>query len=61
MRGNSKNLCLEAGYIGHEEFVASRNYIAHIRPRREEKKEIERNPEFRARHWNVEVSHSFFQ
>ena len=54
-----QNLCLDAGYVGYEEAVKSRNYIAHIRPRGEEKKEIERNPEFKARRWVVEVSHSF--
>jgi hypothetical protein len=36
-----------------------RNYIPHIRPRGEEKQEIERNPDFKARRWVVEVSHSF--
>jgi transposase len=30
-----------------------------VRPRGEEKKEIERNPDFKARRWVIEVSHSF--
>ena len=34
--------------------------MPHIRPRGEEKKELERNPDFRARRWVVEVTHSFF-
>ncbi|MDE7262308.1 MAG: transposase, partial [Oscillospiraceae bacterium] len=38
----------------------SRGYTPHIRPRGEEKKELERNPDFRARRWVVEVTHSFF-
>ena len=54
-----QNLCLDAGYIGHEEAVTDRGYIPHIRPRGEEKQEIVKNPEFKARRWVVEVSHSF--
>jgi len=56
---NPQNLCLDAGYTGHEEDVLNRNYVPHIRPRGEEKQEIERNPDFKARRWVVEVSHSF--
>lgn len=55
----SQNLCLDAGYTGHQGEVETRGYIAHIRPRGEEKKELERNPHFRARRWVVEVLHSF--
>ncbi len=55
-----QNLCLDAGYTGHQSEVETRGYIAHIRPRGEEKKELERNPNFRARRWVVEVTHSFF-
>ncbi len=54
-----QNLCLDAGYTGHQDEVEARGYIAHIRPRGEEKKELERNPHFRARRWVVEVLHSF--
>ena len=43
-----KNLCLDAGYTGSAEKVEQRNYIPHIRPRGEETKELERNPNFRA-------------
>ena len=57
---NPQNLCLDAGYVGSEEDVKSRGYTAHIRPRGEEKKEIERNPNFKARRWVVETTHSFF-
>jgi len=56
---NPQNLCLDAGYVGKEEAVIARDYIPHIRPRGEEKKEIERNPDFKPRRWVVEVSHSF--
>ena len=55
-----QNLCLDAGYTGSGEAVEQRNYIPHIRPRGEEKKVLERNPDFRARRWVVEVTHSFF-
>ena len=55
-----QNLCLDAGYTGSTEIVEQRGYIAHIRPRGEEKKEKERNPNFKARRWVVEVTHSFF-
>jgi transposase len=56
---NPQNLCLDAGYVGHEETVTSRNYIPHICPRGEEKQEIMRNPDFKPRRWVDEVSHSF--
>ena len=55
-----QNLCLDAGYTGSTQSVETRQYTAHIRPRGEERKEIERNPDFRARRWVVEVTHSFF-
>ena len=55
-----QNLCLDAGYTGSAQSVKVRHYTAHIRPRGEERKEIERNPDFKARRWVVEVTHSFF-
>ncbi len=55
-----QNLCLDAGYTGKEKEVQQHNYIPHIRPRGEEKKELEHNPDFHARRWVVEVTHSFF-
>lgn len=54
-----QNLCLDAGYTGHQDEVEAKGYIAHIRPRGEEKKELEKNPNFRAHRWVVEVTHSF--
>jgi len=56
---NPQNLCLDAGYVGSKDDVEKRGYIAHIRPRGEEKLEIERNPDFKARRWVVEVAHSW--
>ena len=55
-----QNFCLDAGYTGCKDKVQERGYIPHIQPRGEEKKELERNPDFRARCWVVEVTHSFF-
>ena len=55
-----QNLCWDAGYTGSVEKVQSHGYTPHIRPRGEEKKELERSPDFRARRWVVEVTHSFF-
>ena len=51
-----QNLCLDAGYTGSTQAVEQRKYIPHIRPRGEEKKELERNPDFCARRWVVEPS-----
>jgi hypothetical protein len=53
-----QNLCLDAGYTGYDKQCESRDYIVHIRPRGEEKKLIETNPDFKARRWVVEVLHS---
>ena len=54
------NLCLDAGYVGKEAVVKENGFIAHIRPRGEEKKLIERDPSFKARRWVVELAHSWF-
>lgn len=54
-----QNLCMDAGYTGHQDEAAARHYTAHIRPRGEEKKDLERHPGSRARRWVVEVVHSF--
>ena len=55
-----QHLCLDAGYTGAKETVESKGYIANIRSRGDEKKEIERNLAFKARRWVVEATHSFF-
>ncbi len=55
-----QNLCLDAGYTGSENAVKQRGYTPHIRPRGEEKKELQRSPDFHAHRWVVEVTHSFF-
>jgi len=55
-----QNLCLDAGHAGSGDAVIQRGYTPYIRPRGEEKKVLERKPNFRAHHWIVEVTHSFF-
>lgn len=55
-----ENLCLDAGYVGADNIVSSRGYRAHIRPRGEEIKESDRNPNYKPRRWIVEVAHSWF-
>ena len=54
-----QNICLDAGYTGYAEHCEIRGYIPHIRPRGEERKEIEINPDFKPRRWVVEVLHSW--
>ena len=53
------NLCLDAGYVGAKPIVEAMGYMAHIRGRGEEKQEQERDPQFKARRWVVEVCHSW--
>ena len=56
-----QHLCLDAGYTGEPalEIVVLRGFIPHIRGRGEEKSELIRHPEYKARRWVVEVSHSW--
>ena len=54
-----QNLCLDAGYTGAEKIISDRRYTLHIRPRNKEKEEKINNPDFKARRWVVEVTHSF--
>lgn len=55
----AENLCLDAGYTGKADVVTARGYVPHIRPRNKEADEIKRNPDFKARRWVVEASHSW--
>jgi hypothetical protein len=54
-----QGLCLDAGYIGRESEIIRRGYTPHVRPRGEEKRLLEANPDFKARRWVVEVTHSW--
>ena len=56
--GTEVHVCLDAGYTGYEELVKSFGFIPHIRPRGEEKKLKEKNPNFEPKRWVVEVAHS---
>jgi transposase len=53
------NLCLDAGYTGAQRTAEVMGYTAHIRPRGEERKELERKCGFKARRWVVEACHSW--
>jgi putative transposase len=56
-----QHLSLDAGYDYNaiREQVAARGYVAHIRPRGEERALKERVPGWRARRWVVERTHSW--
>jgi putative transposase len=57
-----QNLCLDAGYVGEppKREIEERGYVPHVRPRGEEIAEMDKNPDFKARRWVVEVCHSWF-
>ena len=54
-----QQLCLDAGYTGApaREIVVLRGFIPHIRGRRQERTEKERDPGHKARRWVVEETH----
>jgi IS5 family transposase len=57
-----ENLCADAGYDSkkaREEMVAH-GYVPHIRSRGEEMASKAKNPEYKARRWVIEVSHSWY-
>jgi transposase len=60
-RAGQYNLCADAGYKGAPatNAVVERNYSPHIKQRREEAHEKLTNPEFKARRWVVERTHSW--
>ena len=62
MQNEKENLCADAGYAGGEpeQKISIAGYSPHIRPRGEEKLEKTMNPNFKARRWVVEASHSWF-
>lgn len=57
-----ETLCADAAYVGFPALAASRlhNYQLNVKTRREEKVEKQNNPDYRARRWVVERSHSWF-
>lgn len=58
----TQHLCGDKAYRGTLALLAitSREYIPHIKQRNEEIQEKKDNPEYKARRWVVEVSHSWF-
>ena len=56
-----QNLCADKGYTGKkaENAIKERNYIPHVVPRNQEAKAKQRNPEYKARRWVVERTHSW--
>ena len=57
-----KHLCADAGYTGAPALtiIEEHGYIPHVKGRGQEAKELKRVPEKKARHWVVEVAHSWF-
>ena len=55
------NLCLNAGFVGKSKVVEEHGFVPHIRSRGEEKRELEKNPEFQAKRWVVEAFHSWLK
>ena len=60
--GVVENLCADAGYAGVEpqKAIEGAGFVPHVRPRGEERDELARNPQFKARRWVVEACHSWF-
>ena len=54
-----QHLCLDKGYTGEPAIVVLRGFIPHIKSRGQEKTELIQNPEYKARRWVVEVTHSW--
>jgi len=57
-----QNLCADKGYAGQPaiDIIISNGYIPHVKKRGEEIQEKKNNPNWKARRWVVEVSHSWF-
>lgn len=55
-------LCADKGYSGKPALLAIRahHYIPNIKQRNEEVQEKRNNPDYKARRWIVEVTHSWF-
>jgi transposase len=56
-----QHLWLDKGYAGEPalEVVVLRGFVPHIRSRGEEKNALIQHPDYKARRWVVEVSHSW--
>lgn len=60
-QANPQNLCADAGYKGQPalEAVLTRHYTPHVKQRREEAEAKRTQPNFKARRWVVERTHSW--
>lgn len=58
----AQHLCADKGYDGQPalQVIVSKGYIPHVKRRGENIKEKRNNPNWKARRWVVEVSHSWF-
>ena len=61
-RRRHKHLCADAGYVGAPALATMERhgYIAHVKGRGQEARELRADPNRRARRWVVEVAHSWF-
>lgn len=57
-----QHLCADKGYAGEpaQQIIKDRHYVPHVKQRGEEIQEKKSNPNFKARRWVVEVTHSWF-
>jgi putative transposase len=57
-----QNLCADKGYTGEpaQKAIKERDYIPHVKQRGEEIEAKKNDPNFKARRWVVEVTHSWF-
>ena len=57
-----QHLCADKGYTGEpaQKAIKDRNYIPHVMQRGEEIQKKKDNPNYKARRWIVEVTHSWF-
>lgn len=60
--GCVETLCADAAYVGFPALAASRlhNYQLNVKTRRQETEEKQKHPDYQARRWVVERSHSWF-
>ena len=58
----SKHLCADAGYTGEPalQLIERHGYIPHVKGRGQEKLELKKDPNKKARRWVVEVARSWF-
>ena len=57
-----ENLCADKGYDSAKarEDMMAHGYVPHVRSRGEEKEAKIKHPEYKARRWVIEVSHSWY-